>query len=186
MSFDIVFAGVGGQGIGLLAETVARAADAAGLQVRGVDTHGLAQRGGAVASHLRIGSDAHGPLVRARRADLVCALERHEALRAAGTFLKDGGTIVVFDTVWQPLGVRTKRVAESPWSDLERAVAARAGRLLRVFRDDLPDARYQNAALLAEVSKQGLIPGLSAEHYRAALSDILGGEALERNLEFIR
>ncbi|MCU0237509.1 MAG: 2-oxoacid:acceptor oxidoreductase family protein, partial [Acidobacteria bacterium] len=48
--FDIFVIGVGGQGIGLLSETLVRAADHAGMPVKGVDTHGLAQRGGIVAS----------------------------------------------------------------------------------------------------------------------------------------
>ena len=81
-SYDIYMTGVGGQGIGLLAEALARAVDRAGLSVRGCDTHGLAQRGGIVSSHLRIGASAHSPLVSPGRADLVIALEgqtcRHE------------------------------------------------------------------------------------------------------------
>jgi len=46
MKRDIFVIGVGGQGIGLLSETIIRAADYAGLPVKGVDTHGLAQTRG--------------------------------------------------------------------------------------------------------------------------------------------
>ena len=56
-SFNIYITGVGGQGIGLLSETLLRSADHAGLNVKAVDTHGLAQRGGIVISHLRFGEN---------------------------------------------------------------------------------------------------------------------------------
>ncbi|MBW2538534.1 MAG: 2-oxoacid:acceptor oxidoreductase family protein, partial [Deltaproteobacteria bacterium] len=52
-SFNVYMTGVGGQGIGLLSEILLRAADHAGHTVKGVDTHGLAQRGGIVVSSLR-------------------------------------------------------------------------------------------------------------------------------------
>lgn len=54
-SFSIFLIGVGGQGIGLLSEIIARAVDYSGQKVLGVDTHGLAQRGGVVSSHIKIG-----------------------------------------------------------------------------------------------------------------------------------
>ena len=110
--FDIFVIGVGGQGIGLLSEALIRAADHAGKTVRGVDTHGLAQRGGMVASHVRIGAGAHSPLVMAGQAEMVVALERHEALRGMNLYLQDGGTLVYYDAVWQPLDVRLKKQAQ--------------------------------------------------------------------------
>jgi len=75
-TFNIFMAGVGGQGIGLLAELMARAADYAGWKVRACDTHGLAQRGGMVTSHLRLG-DSNSPLVPDGRADLVTGKRYH-------------------------------------------------------------------------------------------------------------
>ena len=88
---DIYLCGVGGQGIGMLAEVLAQACIDAGYEVRGCDTHGLAQRHGTVSSHLRLGSDAYTPQVSPRQADLVLSLERLEALRATHSMLKPGG-----------------------------------------------------------------------------------------------
>ena len=90
-AFNIYLTGVGGQGIGLISEVILRAADHGGHPVKSVDTHGLAQRGGIVVSQIRIGENVFSPLVPAGQADLVISLERHEALRAAGTVLKDKG-----------------------------------------------------------------------------------------------
>ncbi|MDH3576024.1 MAG: 2-oxoacid:acceptor oxidoreductase family protein, partial [Desulfobacteraceae bacterium] len=95
-AFNIYLAGVGGQGIGLLSEILLRGADHAGLKVKGVDTHGLAQRGGVVVSQLRLGSRVYSPLIFQNEADLVVALEHHEALRGTNAALKDGGTLIYY------------------------------------------------------------------------------------------
>ena len=62
-SLNIYLTGVGGQGIGLLTKILTRACTIAGYRVRGCDTHGLAQRGGTVVSHLRIGDELFIPRV---------------------------------------------------------------------------------------------------------------------------
>src|SRR5210317_1232203 len=105
-SFNIYLCGVGGQGIGLLSEILLRGADHAGLQAKAVDTHGLAQRGGTVVSQLRLGETIHSPMIPGRKADLVVALERHEAMRGMDTALRDDGCLIYYNTVLQPLGVR--------------------------------------------------------------------------------
>ena len=101
--FNIYLIGVGGQGIGLLSEAIIRACDYAGYPVKGVDTHGLAQRGGTVISHIRIGNGVYTPLIQEGNADLVVALERNEALRGLNTYLKDGGTLIYYNALWQTL-----------------------------------------------------------------------------------
>ncbi len=58
---NIYMAGVGGQGIGLLSEVLLRGLDKTGVTVRGVDTHGLAQRGGVVVSQIRTGEGQFSP-----------------------------------------------------------------------------------------------------------------------------
>lgn len=65
MSFDLVVAGVGGQGSILLSHIVADAAIRcdSSTRVRVGETFGAAMRGGSVASHVRIGKDVYGPLV---------------------------------------------------------------------------------------------------------------------------
>lgn len=180
--FNIYLIGVGGQGIGLLSETILRAADHAGLKVKGVDTHGLAQRGGIVVSRLRIGERAHSPLIPAGRADLVIALERHEALRALGGILKKGGTLIYYDAVWQPLAVRLGQAPEATGGDILAAAERRGVTAVRVYRDGLADARMQNIVLLAHLNGRRLVPGVDGGHYRRALDDLMSGELLAENL----
>ena len=181
-SFNIYMTGVGGQGIGLLSEVLLRAADHAGLPVRSVDTHGLAQRGGAVVSHLRIGDGVHSPLIPKGAADLVVAMERHEALRGLAGFLKDGGTLVDYDTVWQPLDVRLGKADQVADEDIKAACRQRNVRRVKVFEPNLPDARMQNIAILGAIAAEALVPGVEKEHYRAAMGDLMAGAMLENNL----
>ena len=94
MTYDIILAGVGGQGVLSLAAIVARAAMIDGLFVRQSEVHGMAQRGGAVLAHLRI-SDAGiaGDLVPSGGADMILAMEPLESLRYL-SYLKVDGIVV--------------------------------------------------------------------------------------------
>ena len=180
-AFNIHLAGVGGQGIGLLSEIILRAADHAGHSVKSVDTHGLAQRGGIVISQIRIGKPLFSPLIPAGQADLAISLERHEALRAALTAVKIGGCLVYYNTVWQPLSVRLNEALEVSENDVKDRCAERAIRCISVFQPDLPDIRMQNMAVLADVHRHGLIPGVDLPHYHAAMDDLMMGSMLEKN-----
>lgn len=180
--FNIFLCGVGGQGIGLLCEILLRAADYAGYTAKAVDTHGLAQRGGIVVSHIRLGTVVHSPLIAERMADLVVALERHEALRAMQTALRDGGTLIFYDTVLQPLGVRLGTAQEASLADIDQAASQRSITVFRVVQPDLVDPRMQNIAILAHIQHHNLIPGVREEHCRRAMDDLLSGETLAANL----
>ncbi|MFZ2961047.1 MAG: 2-oxoacid:acceptor oxidoreductase family protein [Candidatus Ozemobacteraceae bacterium] len=183
--FDIFLIGVGGQGIGLLSETILRAADAAGLPVRGVDTHGLAQRGGTVTSHVRIGFGAHSPLIREEHAHMVVALERYEAMRGLNSHLADGGTLVYYDAEWQPLPVRLGKIGRLAPAVLDAECLARHVTLVRVA-EQLPDPRMQNTAVLAAIVQRRLIPGIDGAHIEAAFRDLLEGPMLEKNISLFR
>lgn len=181
LRLNIYLSGVGGQGIGLLSETLMRAYDRAGLPVRGVDTHGLAQRGGMVESHLRIGFPAGSPLIEPGRADLVLSLERTEALRAMTGQLRRGGSLAFYDTLWQPLPVRLGETGEVTLEELKDRARQADIRVLRVYTDDLPDVRMQNMALLGAAFHGGLLPGLNEAHLVEALEDLMGGRQKDAN-----
>lgn len=183
--FNIYLAGVGGQGIGLLSEILLRAADHAGFPVKGVDTHGLAQRGGMVVSQIRIGDGIHSPLIRQGKADLVVALERHEALRGITGYAKDGGSAIYYDAVWQPLPVRLNQAPEVENDTLQDHCRRKDIRLFRVFQPGLTDARMQNMAVLAGIHTHHLIPGITLDHFRSAMSDLMEGSMLDKNMTLL-
>lgn len=100
MTFDIVLAGVGGQGVLSLSSIIAAAALDAGLFVKQSEVHGMAQRGGAVTAHLRL-SDRRiaSDLVPLGSAAMVLSLEPLESLRYLAYLSLDGALV----TATQPI-----------------------------------------------------------------------------------
>ena len=84
---NVVLTGIGGQGTVLAAKILAQAAQARGWHVRTAETIGMAQRGGSVTSHVRMGNEGEhvaSPLVGAGAADMLIAFEPGEAARMLG------------------------------------------------------------------------------------------------------
>jgi indolepyruvate ferredoxin oxidoreductase beta subunit len=90
---DLLITGVGGQGAILASDIIGKAAVMSGIPIRAAETHGMAQRGGSVVNHIRLGSDL-GSMIPKKGADIMLALEPMEAVRYLD-FLKDGGVIIV-------------------------------------------------------------------------------------------
>jgi indolepyruvate ferredoxin oxidoreductase beta subunit len=94
MKYDLVLAGVGGQGVLSVAAIVAEAARRSGLVVRQGEVHGMSQRGGLVQATLRLADGPiEGDLVGRGGADLVLGVEPVEALRYL-EYLAPGGRLV--------------------------------------------------------------------------------------------
>lgn len=94
IKYDILIAGVGGQGVVLASRMLALAAMKAGFRVSTAETIGMSQREGSVSSHVRIGDEISGSLIPAGKADLLIGLEPAETVRNL-PFLKKGGKIIV-------------------------------------------------------------------------------------------
>ena len=94
MNKNCLLCGVGGQGVVLASKLIAFAAMEQGKFVRTTETIGMAQRGGSVVSHVRIGEEVHSPLIPLKKADLILAFEPAEAVRCL-PYLNAGGTVIV-------------------------------------------------------------------------------------------
>jgi len=180
-TFNIYITGVGGQGIGLLSQTLLRAIDYAGIQAIAVDTHGLAQRGGVVVSRIRCGDAVHSPLMMKKSAHLVLAMEIHEAMRALVTAGKEGGSLVFLDVAWQPLPVRLGHTTQITSKEILDACQTTGITPIKVDLGRLKDSRMQNMALLGTIAGKKLIPGTEPHHYFDALDDLLAGNVLKEN-----
>ncbi|MEE8885357.1 MAG: 2-oxoacid:acceptor oxidoreductase family protein [Eubacteriales bacterium] len=101
MSKNIVFCGVGGQGTVLASKLVAAAAMKEKKHVMTAETIGMAQRGGSVFSHMKIG-EAASPLIGSGEADLIVGFEPGETVRQL-KFLKPGGSVVTSIRPVQPV-----------------------------------------------------------------------------------
>ena len=102
MNKDILICGVGGQGTVLASKIIAAAAMEEGSPVHSAETIGMAQRGGSVTSHVRIGGEAYSPLIPFGGADMLLAFEPGEAVRNL-RYLKKGGITVVNTSAVKPV-----------------------------------------------------------------------------------
>ena len=102
--FDLLITGVGGQGVILASDIIGEAALAAGYDVKKTDTLGMAQRGGSVVSHVRIGQRVWSPLIKEGEVDILVAFEKLEATRW-GHYLRSGAIAIVNSHALPPLSV---------------------------------------------------------------------------------
>lgn len=110
---NCLLAGVGGQGTVLASKLLAQAAIKQGLQARTAETIGMAQRGGCVVSHVRIGRESYSPLITAGQADVLIGFEPAEAVRCL-YYLKKGGTVIVSNHAIKPI---TDTFAKVPYDE---------------------------------------------------------------------
>lgn len=109
--FDILIVGIGGQGTILASNILGEACLIEKRHVQGAETHGMAQRGGSVESHIRI-DGAYGPLIAPGQADLLLSFDLLEALRYSH-YLKEGGTLVANRALVLPTSIFTQKL-EAP------------------------------------------------------------------------
>ena len=102
--YNIIIAGVGGQGVILAGNIIGDAALSAGYDVKKTDTLGMAQRGGSVISHLKIAEKVYSPLIKKGKADILLAFEKLEAARWA-EWLHPGGIAIVNNQALPPLSI---------------------------------------------------------------------------------
>ena len=94
MTTNIVFSGVGGQGIVVASDIFCEAALLDGLDVAKAEVHGMAQRGGSIVAHVRIGENVQAPLIERGKADIILGFEMLETARVLPMLSTDGAVIV--------------------------------------------------------------------------------------------
>jgi len=94
MKWDLVFSGIGGQGVVVLSDIFCEAALLDGFDVAKAEIHGMAQRGGSIVAYARIGEKVESPLIERGKADVILGFEILETARVL-PMLKDKGTVVM-------------------------------------------------------------------------------------------
>lgn len=193
---NVLLTGVGGQGTVLAAKVLAQAAQAKGWQVRTAETIGMAQRGGSVVSHVRMGDNGEeviAPLVAKGTADMIIAFEPAEAARVL-PYLAPDGVMVSVTTSIQPI---TAALSTEPYL-AEATIASLRGRLNGcaaaparfVLVDDeavlsqVENRKALNTVLLAFALKTGHLP-LSLDDLRDAIRACVKPRFVELNLAAI-
>ncbi|MCK5543125.1 MAG: 2-oxoacid:acceptor oxidoreductase family protein [Desulfobacterales bacterium] len=170
---NYVLGGLGGQGILFMTKIFATTALNKGYNILGAETHGMAQRGGSVVSHLRIG-DTKSSLIRAGSADFLISMDESEAYRYL-PYLKKGGKLFANALVD---AFPDKRVA----AFLEKMqIESRAMEASKTAME-LGSPKSTNLAMIAFYSAFGQGP-LSADDLRATVDTISPGSFKEKNLK---
>jgi len=182
---NIIIAGVGGQGNVRGAQILGMAAVKAGYKARVSDVYGIAQRGGPVLSHVRIGKEIYGSMVEEHRADVIVGLEPMEALRATSRFLKPGGTIILSTRPIYPVEVNTGKASYPKLEDI-LAVIGKASRKI-VTLDATKIAEEAGIPIAANIVVLGVLVGLGILPFpeailRQAIKENIP-RALEQNLK---
>lgn len=183
MNRNIVLCGVGGQGTVLASKLIAAAAMAKGLNVMSAETIGMAQRGGSVFSHLRIGEALYSPMIAEGTADMILGFEPGETVRML-PYLKEGGQVVVSNRAVMP--VTASLAAFSTSGSAGRALSAPeycAEDMLAYLKEQtehvlivdtdraceaLGSSKVLNVLMLGAAVKSGAL-GLEEEDIRAAI-----------------
>ncbi|MDR3239103.1 MAG: indolepyruvate oxidoreductase subunit beta [Clostridiales bacterium] len=172
-ALNIMIAGIGGQGIVLASKIIAQAALARGLHVRTAETIGMAQRGGSVASHVRIGNEIHSPLIPRGTARVLLAFEPAEAIRHF-PYLSADGAVIVCDMAIQPTAdAYSVDAALSFLKENVRHLKIISGAALRRAMESVKTANMiMNMIMLGAASECGALP-FSADELAAAIRALL-------------
>lgn len=176
MNKDILLCGVGGQGTVLAAKILAAAAMNAGEQVRSCETIGMAQRGGSVTSHVRIG-DSSSPLIPRAKADILMAFEPAEAVRNLD-YLKREGIVIVNRTPVKPV---TESLQQTGYDGTEMIeyLGSRC-RCIVMDSGELDSEKFLNIAMLGVAVGTGRL-GFDREEILAEIETRVPAKFLEAN-----
>lgn len=184
--FNLIFAGVGGQGSVLASHIIAEAAIMDGLRVRVGETFGAAQRGGKVHSHVRIGSDVYGPLCRENSVDVLLGCEPNETLRLALKYCSPS-SLVITNTREVPSMDVNIGVAKYPdIKEVVNSLEKLSGKVLAFDATKLAieagSDRTMNVVLLGSLAATDLTP-FKPDNLREAIRGRVPPSTVESNMK---
>ena len=150
---NVSLVGVGGQGIILTADILAKTASIAGMDVKKSEIHGMAQRGGSVSSQVRFGDSVASPIIQEGTSDILVSFDKLEAVRNAH-LMAEGATAIVNDLYLVPVTVSSGQ--QKDVEDLDKKVAAIPGlklvNAMKIAVEDVGNERTMNMVLAGALS----------------------------------
>ena len=183
---NIVLCGVGGQGTVLASKLIASAAMTKGLNVRSAETIGMAQRGGSVFSHVRVG-DVNSPMIAMGEADIIIGFEPAETVRML-PYLKKGGVVI---TSSRPVIPVTAALKGSDYSGNEMISYLESldsiSRLIVVDTlqavNDIGNPKVVNMVLLGAAARTGILGEISHEDIINAMKKRVKPQFYDMNIK---
>jgi indolepyruvate ferredoxin oxidoreductase beta subunit len=190
MQYNVLLAGVGGQGLMLLSQVMGDACTRSNIKVVVGAQHGLAQRSGSISAHVRIG-DAYSPLIPYGTADLIIAMEAMEALRYV-EFLKRGGTVLMNSRIMHPpletaaiVKNRQEKRMYVTLEQVENQLSKVAGKVIAIDAErvavEAGNPRTENVVLLGAASALDGFP-IKPDPLKESVKRVVPERAVEANL----
>jgi indolepyruvate ferredoxin oxidoreductase beta subunit len=183
MKFDIILAGVGGQGVLSVSAVIASSAMHEGLHVKQSEVHGMSQRGGAVLANLRLSDKPiASDLIPTGTAAMVLSMEPMESLRYLDYMAPDAALITAAEPVinidnYPPIEDVLAQVRRIP-----NAIVVEAERLAR----QAGSARATNMVIVGAASHLLPVKVESIEHFVRTLFAAKGEKVVETNIRALR
>ncbi len=183
MNKNILLCGVGGQGTVLASRLLAAAAMKKGCPVMSAETIGMAQRGGSVTSHVRMGENLYAPMIRQGEADLLLGFEPGETVRMLPYLKKDGWAVVSARAV-KPV---TATLSGSGYDSgpMLAYLGQQVDHLVIVDTEtacrDLGSSKVLNMVLLGAAIRTGILD-ISMDEIQAALKENVKPEYYDLNI----
>jgi indolepyruvate ferredoxin oxidoreductase beta subunit len=185
MTLDLIFTGVGGQGVVVLSDIFCEAAMIDGFDVAKAEIHGMAQRGGSISAHVRIGDKVLSPLIERGKSDIIVGFELLETARSL-PMLKPNGTVVVNTKYIPPnVSLQTSEKLLKP-NKLFEMIEEKA---LNVFKIDgigiakkLGNLLVVNTILLGSVSALAEV-SIKPKSFQCAIANRMKEKYIKLNLE---
>jgi indolepyruvate ferredoxin oxidoreductase beta subunit len=183
MKFDIILAGVGGQGVLSVSAIIASSAMQEGLAVKQSEVHGMSQRGGAVLANLRLSDrPIASDLIPRGSASMILSMEPLESLRYL-EFLSEGGTVI---TATNPVS----NIPDYPPVDEVLAHVRSLPHALTVDAESLArkagSARATNMVMVGAASPMLPVSFDTIEHFVQTVFAAKGAHVVEINLKALR
>jgi indolepyruvate ferredoxin oxidoreductase, beta subunit len=183
--FNLIIAGVGGQGNILASSVIAQAALHQGIGATIGETYGVSQRGGSVMSHVRLSAGSSpGPLIPRGEAHVLVGFEPLETFQVALEFANRNTQILCSPRPVYPIGVLAGDWTYPPVERMLDLLRRHAGGLTVLEATEIArqagDIRAANLVMVGAVAGRNLLP-LAPDSYRAVLGELFQGKALEIN-----
>ena len=179
---NIILSGVGGQGTILAAKLLAQAAMNRGETVKTAETIGMAQRGGSVVSHVRIGERIQSPLIPLAHADLIIGFEPAEAIRCL-PYLRENGIVIMSSKVIVPMATALGK-SQYLLSDMINYLEMAKIHHIVIDTDTICElcgsSKVSNVALLGAASKAPAT-GFTLDEIRQAIFDRVPEKFVKQN-----
>lgn len=182
MNKNVVLCGVGGQGTVLASKLIAFAAMKKDIPVMSAETIGMAQRGGSVFSHIRMGDGLYTPMIAKGSADIIIGFEPGETVRML-PYLKEDGQVIVSRRAIMPV---TATLSDTPYDGGEMIayLNAHTAKLLVVDTEqacqEIGSARVLNLLLLGAAVQSGAL-GFDDEDLKTAVRELIPEKFHELN-----